>query len=106
VGILTAGEIGRLELTWRDTVHQSLPVFIGAGACIAAWFTGQFAPFPIFLDVLASAATGGLILLLGLWLTRSGLTQQDAEAVRRVLPGRIQRVVTPLLRCLTHRLDV
>jgi O-antigen/teichoic acid export membrane protein len=106
MGILIAVEITQLELSWLDTAHQSLPVFIGAGACLAAWFTGRFAPFPIILDVLASASTGGLLLLLGLWLTRSGLAQQDAEAIRRVLPGRLQPVVTPLLRCLTHRLDL
>lgn len=105
VGILIAGEIRHLELSWLEIAHQSLPVFIGAGACLAAWMTGRLAPFSVVLDVLASAAAGGLLLLLGLWVTRSGLTQQDADAIRRVLPGRLPRVVRPLLRCLTHRLD-
>jgi len=106
VGILLAGEIRQLELSWLEIAHQSLPVFIGTGACAVAWLTGRIAHFPVLLDVLASASAGGLTLLLGLWLTRSGLTQQDADVVRRVLPGRLQHLVTPLLRCLTHRLDV
>lgn len=101
LGLLLRAELRGLALRWADMLRGSLPIFLGAGACLASWsVAGQSALAPGWTALLAGGL--GLLMLLGmLAVARSGLSRDDADAILHAFPARLSLIAAPLIRMLT-----
>ncbi len=103
LGLLLRGELAVLHLTWRTVAWDVAPVGVGVLACLVAWgVSGAVAGLPVVAAVLA-AVMGLALLVVGMRLSRSGLTEPDAAALLRNLPGSVARLVATPIGWLTVR---
>ena len=101
--VLLADELGHLSIPWASAGRQGAPILVGAAACGLAWLSGEFIPGHVVTAAIVSAVVGGISLVGALRLTRTGLEVDDAKAIRRVLPPRLQPVTAPALALVTAR---
>ena len=103
LGLLLRGELAILHLTWRTAASDIAPFVVGVPACLLAWtLSGVVTPSPFFGAVL-SAVAGLALLVAGMHLSRSGLTEPDAAALRRNLPGPVARLLGAPISWLTAK---
>lgn len=83
----------------------TVPFVVGAVVSVGTWWTiVGFAWHPVPSAVVAGIVGFGLFVGL-LWLTRSGLTPQDVDAITRAVPARLHRVAGPVLTMLAAARD-
>ena len=102
LGILLAGEIRTLGVTWAATAHSLLPAAVGAAACLGSWFATQALGWGAAPTAVAAGTLGLVLVILGLRATRSGLDETDAQAIQGSLPSRLSTLTRPLLRLCTQ----
>ncbi len=101
--LLVRTEISLLGLPWRTVARESMPVWLGAIACLVAWFTAGALPWSPVLAAAAAAVLGVVVLVVLLRASRTGLTEDDAVAVARGAPPPLRTPSSLLLRLVTHR---
>lgn len=100
--LLAAPELTALGLRWTEFGRLVLPALLGAAACIGASAVAHLAsPHPAVQSALG-ATLGAACLTASLVLLRSGLSQEDAAAIRRAYPAQLDRLAGPLLKLITH----
>lgn len=101
--ILLAGEVRQLQVSWLETVHQLTPLLAGGLASLVAWITPSWLGVSGVSGALVAGVVGLIFVVLGVQLSRSGLTYGDAAAVSRILPTRVRALTSPFVRLLTGR---
>ena len=102
--LLLAGELRALALPWGAMLRQTIPFFIGAGACGTVWLLGRMLDLQPLLSSVLMAGGGLVIYLFGLRLARTGLAEGDSGAILRTVPERFRRTAARALRLFTfHR---
>lgn len=106
LGLLLIGEVRSLGLTWMIIARCITPTVLGGVACVLSWSVTRVLELrPISAGVCAGLV-GTALVTVGIWVTRSGLTEGDARAIKRVMPTSMQRLIGPGLRIITHVRDV
>lgn len=88
VVLLLTGEQRALRLPHRALLAPLAPLAISVSASAAAWWVSPRSGLPVVVEAVAAAVVSLGCVLLGLRLTRTGLTSEDAEAVLGSLPSR------------------
>ncbi len=96
--ILLAGERRGLALPWRAVLWACAPLAIGNLVSLSTWFGLQAAGLHDVIAAVTAGVVGTLSTVVLLRALRTGLTPGDADAIRAVLPVRLQGPATPLLR--------
>lgn len=101
--LLLRDELAVMGMGWGVALRETAPVALGAVAAGLAWASSALVPDHIVVAALVSAGVGSVVLLAGLWGTRTGLNAGDAGAITRILPGRLATPGRFFLRALTAR---
>ncbi|MGE9808307.1 oligosaccharide flippase family protein [Janibacter sp. G1551] len=100
--ILVVSEARDLRLTFAATVAMVMPALVGGAACLLGWgATLGTSLAPIVEACLASLVALALVLL-GMRVTRSGLSPADTQTIVRVLPARMTRTARMALSLVTR----
>ncbi|MGO4599369.1 lipopolysaccharide biosynthesis protein [Terrabacter sp. 2RAF25] len=103
--LLARSELRGLDITVRLALRDALPCFVGAalaGLLLLATDVLQGNPW---LEAVGAAVAGGVLYVVVLRVTRSGLTPADSDAVTRGIPAPARRLGAPLLGLLTAGLE-
>ena len=101
--LLTRSELRGLGITVSLAMRDALPCFVGAVLAGALMVAGDVTPGNEWLRALGVAVVGGVVYVVVLRVTRSGLTVPDADAIIRALPRPARRVGPWVLGLLTGR---
>ncbi|WP_427383662.1 oligosaccharide flippase family protein [Janibacter sp. G56] len=100
--ILVGSEARDLRLTFAATAAMVMPALVGGAACLLGWSaTLGTSLAPIVEACLASLVALALVLL-GMRVTRSGLSPADTQTIVRVLPARLTRTARMALSLVTR----
>lgn len=108
--LLLGGELRTLSYPASQALRDIVPLLIGGLVSWTAWVpvgllgVDLMSPYAVVAAVVAGAI--GLFLVLGLmWVTRTGMTRADGEAISRALPTRLASGVGPLFRLVCRRIE-
>ena len=101
--LLARSELRGLGVTARQAVRDALPCFVGAALAGLLLLATDVVAADAWVLAVAAAGVGGVLYLVLLRVTHSGLTPADSEAVTRGIPGPARRVGALVLGGLTAR---
>lgn len=101
--LLLGTEVRALGLPWSEAVRSTIPSGVGAIACLSGWSTATASSLAPVVGSLLAGAVGLGVVILGLWVLRTGITSDDSAAILRPLPSWLRTAARPVLRACTHR---
>ncbi|MBW3638891.1 MAG: polysaccharide biosynthesis C-terminal domain-containing protein [Actinobacteria bacterium] len=90
-------------LSAKAFLAASASWFVALAAAVPAVLLCSLAPSPAPVAAVLAAVVGAVCFVGGLRLTNTGVAAADAEGLRRVMPGRLDRPVRLVLRVLQQR---
>ncbi|WP_460628452.1 lipopolysaccharide biosynthesis protein [Intrasporangium mesophilum] len=101
--ILATRELQALEIPVGTAMGDALPAFLGSALAVALYVTGAQAPGPPIARAIGAAVVGAALYVALVRICRTGLARDDAAAVQRAVPARVQRQATFAVQLLTAR---
>ncbi len=100
--LLTRWELDVLGIRWSSALRDSSSLWLASGIAVVLALTVPHAPGSPWVHAVAAGLIGAGAYLLGLRFLRIGLTDADAGAILRSLPGPLRKGASPLLNAVRH----
>lgn len=101
VGLLLATEVRAVGIGAAQVLRDVAPFLLAVVVCAASWWGTSWLAWGAVPSAVLAGLVGAVLLVGAVRLTRTGLTPEDAEAVGRALPRRVQRVFAVTFRVMT-----